>query len=244
MTPGTWDYSAEFAEEQCSFACQQVRDWYGGGTENLCERCGDKLFDHFRFSDHACTPACSVEVRLDRLEHACDTGRLEEAKRWVAEYPALRIQNKLWFDDMAYRAAAIHGHLHVLQWAVAEHGVDLTANYFQQNLHWCRYRHVMQWAVEHGVRMDSRLRDTCLLSACGRPDGLGTAQWLCAQGADPHGAPFRQAAMCQVHIALWMVQREPEYPWPRHLLKLVMVRCWRPARDAWMRSVTDVGRAL
>lgn len=231
----SWDASAQSAEQLCIVACQAVRDYYGNGTEDLCEKCGDKLFDHFRFDGtHECSTACSADVRWQHLNRACEAGSVEEAKAWVAEFQALTMG----LAHVAYHAAAMHGHLHILQWAVAEHGVNLTEWYFRDNLHWCRHLHVMQWVVENGVHMDRALLDTCLARACGRPDGLPIVQWLCAQGADPHGAPFEHAAMYQRHIALWLVQREPEFPWPRRSLAWVMAgRCWSRARDVWVRSV-------
>ena len=172
---------------------------------------------------------------MQRFMVACFAGRLEEVRGFVVEHGVLVGR---WMTDVVFRAAAMYGHLHILQWAVAEGGVTPKDKYLQDNLHMCRHAHVMEWLMEHGVRMPRDVQHTCLVSACSRADGLEVVQWLCLHGADPHGTPFEHAVTgCKWHIAQWLVQREPEYPWPRHLLVQVMDRCWSPARYAWVRSV-------
>jgi hypothetical protein len=173
-------------------------------------------------------------VNVERFQRSCFVGRLEDVQRLAKEHGAPSVQ---WMTDIAFRAAAMYGHLQILQWAVAELGVDLKDKYFPDSMILCRHLHVMQWAVENGVCMSSDGRRHCLALACGRANGLGTVQWLCAQGGDPHGTPFENAVMAGMwHIAQWLVQREPEFPWPKHLLTQVMNR-WSPNRVAWMRSV-------
>lgn len=187
-------------------------------------------------------PGAGPAVVVQRFVDACNDGCMEEVQRFVAEHGA---PTREWCTATAYEAVAKYGHLHILQWAVAELGVDLKDSYFPRHMNLCRHLHVLQWLVENGVCMDRVVRRWCMLEACGRADGLQTVQWLCAQGADPRGEALDCAVRrCRWDIALWLVQRVPDYVgWPRHVLVRVMARCWSRARDAWMRSVTDVGHA-
>jgi hypothetical protein len=197
--------------------------------------CDESYEEHMR-SLRVCTVIRRFRDGMDvgRFRDGCFAGRLEDAKRFVKEHGAPSVQ---WMQVIALRAAGMHGHLQILQWAVAELGVDLKDMFFLSGMQECRHLHVMQWAVENGVCMGIRHQRRCLEVACGRADGLGIVQWLCAQGGDPHGTPFENAVMTgRWHIAQWLVQREPEFPWPEHLLAQVMNR-WSPNRVAWMRSV-------
>lgn len=117
-------------------------------------------------------------------------------------------------------AAGVHGHLSFCQWAVMQHGVVLN---------------------------DHRSHSTgaiCFDQACHRGH-LHVCQWLVDQGVDPHRGlgcyPDREFKIAVKFghwaIARWLVQREPEYPWPAKALAKLHARSWGPVRDAWMRSV-------
>jgi hypothetical protein len=209
----------------------QLQYEYGWKDEEAMCMAVDILRDA-SYAEHVSRFRDDMDVR--RFREGCFAGRLEDVKGFVKEHGAPAVQ---WLQVIAFRAAGMYGHLQILQWAVAEHGVDLKNTYFLSVMPECRHLHVMQWAVENGVSMTSLVQHHCLELACGRVDGLGIVQWLCAQGGDPHGTPFENAVTSRKwHTAQWLVQREPEFPWPRHSLAQVMNR-WSPIRVAWIRSV-------
>ena len=160
---------------------------------------------------------------LVQFQAACNAGRLEEAKALVAEHgvrvDALVVAN----------AAGVHGHLSMCQWAVAEHGVNLhgmpgiTILYRAcevGHLHVCQWLiaeygfEPADWIITSGRSFDQRVREVVMHR--GLEIAVEHRHWP---------------------IALWLVQRRPEHPWPAAALCQLIAHSWGPARDAWMRSV-------
>jgi hypothetical protein len=144
-------------------------------------------------------------------------------------------------------AACLNGWLGLAQWlhAADEHtGFTPTAEMFKDV---CTYGFlgVAQWLHGFGTATDAWVK-AAFPPAC-RYGRLGVAKWLHSVGP-VHIHADGDHALCETvfagcvtegaryKVARWLLSLDPEYiGWPEDALR--PLRCWSPARDAWMRSV-------